>query len=49
MRLYNLKNIMIGAAVIAASAGLSSCVGDLDVENINPQKQISTDYDYILN
>ena len=49
MKLYNFKNILMGAAMVVASAGLSSCVGDLDVENINPQKETSTQFDYILN
>lgn len=40
---------MFGAALAVASACLSSCVGDLDVENINPQKQTNTEYDDILN
>ena len=49
MRLYNIKKIMLGAAMAVASVGLTSCVGDLDVENINPQKTPTTNYDYILN
>ncbi|MDD6897489.1 MAG: RagB/SusD family nutrient uptake outer membrane protein [Bacteroidales bacterium] len=49
MRLYNFKKILFGAALAVASVGLSSCVGDLDVENINPQKETSTNFDYILN
>ena len=39
----------MAAALTVASVGLSSCVGDLDVENINPQKTSTTEYDYILN
>ena len=49
MRLYNIKKIMLGAAMAVASVGLTSCVGDLDVDNINPQKTPTTNYDYILN
>ena len=49
MRLYNFKKIMFGAALAVASVGLTSCVGDLDVDNINPQKKQDTNYDYILN
>ena len=49
MRLYNFKKIMLGAAMAIASVGVTSCVGDLDVENINPQKTPTTNYDYILN
>ena len=49
MRLNKIKNIFMAAALTVASVGLSSCVGDLDVENINPQKTSTTEYDYILN
>lgn len=38
MKLINIKHILPTAAFAVATMGLTACVGDLDVENINPQK-----------
>ena len=43
------KNILPVAAIAVASLGLSSCVGDLDVKNINPNQVSDPDYDAVLN
>ena len=49
MRLMKFKNILPVAAIAVASLGLSSCVGDLDVKNINPNQVSDPDYDAVLN
>ena len=36
MNLRYFKNIIPAAAIILASAGMTSCVGDLDVTPIDP-------------
>lgn len=38
MTLTNIKHILPATALAIASFGLTACVGDLDVKNINPQK-----------
>lgn len=43
-----LKNI-IPAAALVLSLGMSSCVGDLDVEPINPQQTMDMDGDALFN
>lgn len=49
MRLMKIKNIIPVAAMAVASLGLSSCVGDLDVNNINPQQVSEPNWDAVLN
>lgn len=38
MNIAKFKNIISAAAIALASIGLTGCVGDLDVQNINPKK-----------
>jgi hypothetical protein len=38
MKLKNFKNILPAAAIVLGSLSLTGCIGDLDVENINPQQ-----------
>lgn len=49
MRLMKIKNILPIAAMTVASLGFSSCVGDLDADNINPQQVPTANYDALLN
>ncbi len=49
MRLMKIKNILPVAAMAVASLGFSSCVGDLDADNINPQQVPTANYDALLN
>lgn len=49
MKLTNLKNIIPVVAIAAATLGVTSCTGDLDVDNINPQQVTTPNYDAILN
>ena len=44
-----IKNILPVAAMAVASLGFSSCVGDLDADNINPQQVPTANYDALLN
>lgn len=43
------KNILPAAALALSLTGLSSCTGDLDVENINPQQVSKFDQNSIFN
>ncbi|MCI1731711.1 MAG: hypothetical protein LKM34_04765 [Prevotella sp.] len=43
------KNILPAAAIALSLTGLSSCTGDLDVENINPQQVSKFDQNAIFN
>lgn len=43
------KNILPAAALALSLTGLSSCTGDLDVENINPQQVSKFDQNAIFN
>lgn len=45
MTISKFKNIIPATAVAIASLGLTACVGDLDVDNINPQKVAVNDLD----
>ena len=49
MKITSLKNIIPVAAFAIAAFGVSSCTGDLDVENINPQQKATSNYDAVLN
>src|SRR5574344_2134256 len=49
MKITSLKNIIPVAAFAIAAFGVSSCTGDLDVENIHPQQQATSNYDAVLN
>jgi hypothetical protein len=42
------KNILPAAAIAIASMGLTACVGDLDVDNINPQKVSANNNDALF-
>lgn len=48
MRIRRFKTI-IPATALVLSMGLTSCIGDLDVEPINPQKTMTLDNDALLN
>ena len=43
MNLRYFKNIIPAAAIILASAGMTSCVGDLDVTPIDPSTNMTVD------
>jgi len=43
-----LKYILSAALMTAATFGVTGCVGDLDVENINPQYEGTANYDGLL-
>ena len=49
MKIFRYKNIIPAVALAVASLGMTSCVGDLDVDNINPQQVATPDYDAVLN
>lgn len=49
MKIFRYKNIIPAVALAVASMGMTSCVGDLDVDNINPQQVSTPDYDAVLN
>jgi hypothetical protein len=44
-----IKNIIPAAFMALTLGGLTSCVGDLDVDNINPQQVSTPDNDAVLN
>lgn len=44
-----IKNIIPAAFIALTLGGLTSCVGDLDVDNINPQQVSTPDNDAVLN
>lgn len=44
-----LNKILVAAAVVLAGSMLTSCIGDLDVENINPQQVSEYDQDQVFN
>src|SRR5574344_675906 len=48
MKISNFKNILPVAAIAIASMGLTACVGDLDVDNINPQKVSTNNNDALF-
>ena len=48
MKVFRFKTI-IPAAALVLSLGATSCVGDLDVDPINPQQTTTPDYDALFN
>ena len=46
---FNIKNIISAALLTLSLGGLTSCIGDLDVKNINPQQVSELDKDALLN
>ena len=48
MKLNNIK-VYLSAAAFALAVGTTSCVGDLDVDPINPQQTMTLDQDALLN
>lgn len=46
---FNIKNIISAALLTLSLGGLTSCIGDLDVKNINPQQVSDLDKDALLN
>ncbi len=46
---FNIKNIISAALLTLSLGGLTSCIGDLDVKNINPQQVSTLDKDALLN
>lgn len=46
---FNIKNIIPAALLTLSLGGLTSCIGDLDVKNINPQQVSELDKDALLN
>ncbi len=46
---YNKINLLLPIAALALALGMTSCVGDLDVEPINPQQTMIYDEDAVFN
>ncbi|MBO5001936.1 MAG: RagB/SusD family nutrient uptake outer membrane protein [Muribaculaceae bacterium] len=49
MKLYNFKNMVAMATIAISTLGVTSCIGDLDVENKNPQQVSELNNDALLN
>lgn len=46
---FNIKNIISATLLTLSLGGLTSCIGDLDVKNINPQQVSELNKDALLN